>query len=84
MEGILKNYRRGVNTAHPKQFIIAVEGVTTRAKASALAGKKAVWKSKSFESIGKVLSAHGNKGAVRAKFDNGLPGQAIGTKVEIK
>ncbi|MBN1940784.1 MAG: 50S ribosomal protein L35ae, partial [Candidatus Diapherotrites archaeon] len=26
---------------------------------------------------------HGDKGAVRAKFDSGLPGQAIGSKVEI-
>jgi large subunit ribosomal protein L35Ae len=84
MDGILKNYRRGINTAHPKQFVIIVNGIDSRAKASALAGKKVVWKGKNFESTGKILSAHGNNGAVRAKFPNGLPGQAISTKVEIK
>ncbi|MFA4983551.1 MAG: 50S ribosomal protein L35ae, partial [Candidatus Micrarchaeia archaeon] len=35
------------------------------------------------EIIGKVSKAHGNSGAVLARFDKGLPGQAIGTEVEI-
>ena len=33
---------------------------------------------------GKISSAHGNKGVVRAIFETGLPGQAITTGVEIK
>jgi len=33
---------------------------------------------------GKVSSAHGNNGIVRAIFEKGLPGQAITTEVEIK
>ena len=33
---------------------------------------------------GKVASAHGNKGVVRAIFEKGLPGQAVATAVEVK
>ncbi len=34
--------------------------------------------------MGKVAAPHGNKGVLRVIFERGLPGQAIGTKVEIK
>ena len=30
------------------------------------------------------MKEHGNKGAVRVKFEKGLPGQAISTKVKIE
>lgn len=84
MHGILKNYRRGRNTQHPTQYIVEVDGIETRAKASTLNGKKVVWKSTADKPItGKVMAAHGNSGAVRAKFEKGLPGQAIGTRVSI-
>jgi large subunit ribosomal protein L35Ae len=33
---------------------------------------------------GKVSAAHGNSGAVRALFEKGLPGQAIGKHVRIE
>jgi len=31
-----------------------------------------------------VRSPHGNKGALRVLFERGMPGQAIGTKVELQ
>ena len=33
--------------------------------------------------VGKISKAHGNGGAVLARFDKGLPGQAVGTEVDI-
>ncbi len=84
MHGVLKNYRRGKNTQHTTQYIIEVTGVESRAKASTLSGKKVTWKSTADKAItGKIMAAHGNAGAVRVKFDKGLPGQAIGTQVSI-
>jgi len=84
MHGILKNYRRGRNTQHPTQYIVEVDGIETRAKASTLNGKKVTWKSVAEKAItGKIMAAHGNSGAVRVKFDKGLPGQAIGTRVSV-
>ncbi|MFH0970264.1 MAG: 50S ribosomal protein L35ae [Candidatus Diapherotrites archaeon] len=84
MQGILKNYRRGKNTQHPTQYVVEVEGIDSRAKAHSLAGKKVTWKSVANKVItGKIMAAHGNSGAVRVKFDKGLPGQAIGGSVTI-
>jgi large subunit ribosomal protein L35Ae len=85
MIGIIVNYRRGRKTYTPKHYIIEVEGVKDRKKAASLVGKAVSWKSSSGKVLnGKIAAAHGNKGVVRAIFEVGLPGQAIGTKVEIK
>ena len=84
VKGIIKNYRMGTNTQKPNQYVIIVEGCD-KAKAEKLIGKKAVWiTSSKKEIIGKVTGVHGNKGAVKARFDKGLPGQAIGTEIILK
>lgn len=82
--GIIKNYRLGENTQKPNQYVIIVEGYD-KVKANKLVGKKVVWTSQSGkEIIGKLTGLHGSKGALRARFDKGLPGQAIGNSVIIK
>ena len=84
MQGIIVNYRGGLRTQTANQYIIKVEGITEKAKAEKLRGKRIVWKTSKARAIkGKIMQAHGSKGAVRARFEKGLPGQAIGTKVEI-
>lgn len=84
MEGFIVSYRRGRHTMHPKQVIIAVEGVSTRRQASALVGKHVLWRSPSGKKFrGVIVAPHGNKGRVRARFEKGIPGQAIGDRVEI-
>ena len=84
MEGVISNYRRGNRTQHTDQYIILIDGVEKKAKADSLTGKKVVWKTSSGnEIVGKIAKAHGNKGAVLVKFNRGLPGQAVGTKVAI-
>ncbi len=52
-------------------------------QASQLIGRKVAWKSGKNKIIGKIVDTHGNKGLVRAKFRKGLPGQALGTTVEL-
>ena len=32
---------------------------------------------------GKIIGFHGKNGVVRVKFDKGVPGQALGTTVEL-
>lgn len=86
MEGVVVNFRGGRRTrmTRPTHIIIQAKGITTREQAKKLVEKKIVWKSPADKQIsGKIASAHGNKGAIRAIFERGLPGQAIGTKVEI-
>jgi large subunit ribosomal protein L35Ae len=85
MHGVIVNFRRGRKTYTPRHYIIEVDGVNDRKKAAGLIGKAVSWKSEAGKMLtGKIASAHGNKGVVRAVFEIGLPGQAIGTKVEIK
>ena len=78
-------FRRGRHTVHERHFLIEIEGVASRDEASKFIGKDVEWKSPAGKIIkGKISSAHGNKGAVRAIFEKGLPGQAVTTKVDIK
>ncbi len=86
MEGVIVNFRGGRRTrmTRPTHLIVQVKGVSDKKKAEGLVGKKITWKSPGTKQIsGKIASAHGSKGAVRAIFERGMPGQAIGTKVEI-
>jgi len=85
MKGKVIQFRRGRHTVHERHFLIEVEGVDTREKAGKLVGKEVEWKSPAGKIIkGKISSAHGNKGVVRAIFEKGLPGQAVTTGVDIK
>ena len=83
--GKVVQFRRGRKTIHERHFLIEVEGSSNRTEAEKFIGKQVTWISPAGKIIkGKVSSAHGNKGIVRAIFEKGLPGQAITTKVEIK
>ena len=87
MEAIVINYRRGRKTQTVNQMVIVVEGVDTKEAATALVGKTVVYTcvGKTAKTIsGKVSAAHGSKGAVRVLFETGMPGQAIGAKVEVQ
>lgn len=84
MEGTLVNYRRGRRTMRGNQMIVEVKGYDSRAKAAQLVGKRIIWASPAKKEIhGKIVSVHGNSGAVRARFSRGMPGQAIGARVAI-
>ena len=54
--------------------------------AEKLVGKTVTWTSTSGKKIsGIITKAHGNSGAVLVRFDDkGLPGQSLGTKVDIQ
>ncbi|MFA5060858.1 MAG: 50S ribosomal protein L35ae [Candidatus Pacearchaeota archaeon] len=86
-KGIVIQFRQGKRTYKPRHFLIEILDINSREKAKKFVGKKVEWKSSGKEPkiiSGEVASAHGNKGVLRAIFEKGLPGQAIGTEVEIK
>ena len=86
MKAKVIQFRRGRKTFKPRHFLIEIDGSKTREDASKFVGKEAVWTSTGKEPTiikGKISSAHGGNGVVRAIFEKGLPGQAIGTDVEI-
>lgn len=85
MKAKVIQFRRGRHTFHKRHFLIKVEGIDDRESAKKLIGKNVSWSSPAGKEIkGKISSAHGNKGVIRAIFEKGLPGQAITTEVEIK
>ena len=85
MEGIIINYRGSHKKQYPNQMIIKVNGIDTKEKAKDLLKKTVVWLTPTKRELkGTIMKEHGNKGAVRVKFEKGLPGQAIGTKVNIQ
>lgn len=84
MKGIILSYRRGKHTQNVNQMLVELDGVDDREKAEKMVGKKLVWKSPgNRETKGEIISVHGGKGIVRAKFERNLPGQSINDEVEI-
>ena len=84
MQGTINSFRRSKRRPTGNQMIIIVDGVSKKEEAKKLAGKKVVFNTGKKELTGKISSAHGNSGAVRAIFSTGMPGQAIGKKVKIE
>ena len=85
MKAKVVQFRRGRKTIHEKHFILDLGGaIKNRGEAVKFVGKNVEWTSPAGKKIkGKISSAHGNKGLVRAIFEKGLPGQSITTDVEV-
>jgi len=84
-QGKLIQFRRGRHTVKERHYLIEIPESINREQASKFVEKEVSWTSSTGKIIkGKISSAHGNKGVVRAIFEKGLPGQAMTTNVEIK
>ncbi len=82
--GRIINYRRSRHAQYKRQYVVVSEGISSRGAAAKLVGKTVAWKSPAGKKItGKITAPHGNRGAVRVLLERGLPGQALGTLVEI-
>lgn len=85
MEGIIVHFRGSRRVKRHNQMIVQISSVDSREKASKLVGKKIVWKSSAGKQmVGQITNIHGNSGALRVRFDTGMPGQSIGTKVAVE
>ena len=88
MEAAIINYRGSPKNRHKSggnHIILKIKTVNTKADAHKLIKKKVIWTSPAGKKIvGEVAKEHGNSGAVRAIFEKGLPGQALGGKVEVQ
>ena len=56
---------------------------STVAQTGQFIGKRVVWKGVNKKLIGRIVGFHGRNGVVRARFKKGVPGQAMGTTVEL-
>lgn len=81
--GTIVNYRIGIRTQMSKECLIQFAPVTSSSLAGQLIGRKVVWKQGKNKFVGKIAGFHGKNGVVRVKFRKGVPGQALGTPVEL-
>jgi large subunit ribosomal protein L35Ae len=81
--GTIVNYRIGIRTQMPKYCLIQVIGENTVSKAGQLIGRRVVLKYGKNSFIGRVMDLHGKKGVVKVKFRKGIPGQALGARIEL-
>ncbi|MHA1379799.1 MAG: 50S ribosomal protein L35ae [Candidatus Helarchaeota archaeon] len=84
MTGTIMNYRRGKHITHPRHILIQFDGYENDKKAAVLIGREVAWETRSGKLMrGKIVATHGRNGVVRAIFQKGLPGEALGTKLKI-
>ncbi|MGB9756206.1 MAG: 50S ribosomal protein L35ae [Candidatus Bathyarchaeales archaeon] len=82
-QGTILNYRVGPKTQKSKECIVQFDHVKSFSEAGRLIGRKVIWKDGKNRFVGKIVALHGRKGLVRVRFRRGLPGQSLGTKVEL-
>lgn len=83
MQGFITSYRRGSKTQKPKECIICFPGIESSNEVARLIGRRVAWPVGERRIRGKIVALHGKKGLVRARFRKGVPGQALGTLVEV-
>jgi len=83
LKGVVVSYRRGPKTQRPKECLIRFHGVKSVSEAGQLIGRKVAWLNGERKCIGKIVTLHAKKGLVKARFRKGLPGNALGSLVEI-
>lgn len=84
MKARIASYRRSVTRTYGNQVIVEAEGVANREAATKLVGKKVTWNTGKRSLSGEIASAHGKKGALRVRFEGGMPGQCLGQEVSIQ
>ncbi len=86
MTAVIRSFRRSLHRTQHNQLILVIDASNKPDDAKKLVGKSVVWTSEGKHKVqikGKITGAHGNSGAVRAHFEKGLPGQALGTEVTV-
>jgi len=83
LTGFIVSYRTGPRTQRSKECVLKFPNVKSSSEAARLIGKKIAWPVGERKVRGKIVDLHGKKGLVKVRFRKGVPGQALGTPVEI-
>ena len=81
--GIIVNYRIGPRTQRSKECILKFTNVRSSSEGARLIGRKITCSVGELKIRGKIVALHGRRGLVRARFRKGVPGEALGTRVQI-
>lgn len=81
-KGIFAEFARSRRVQQNNVILIRFPTIGDFGQASRLVGRTVAWTSKSGHKLrGKIFTAHGKNGVVKARFRHGLPSQGIGTEV---
>ncbi len=83
IQGRITNYRIGIRTQASKECLVNFANIASDMHIGNFIGKKVVWTSGDSSISGTIAGFHGKNGVVKVKFKRGLPGQAIGSTVEL-
>ena len=87
VKGIFTGFRRNKVWTLNNQAILKLEGVNDKKETQYYLGKRVVFIYKAKEGYktiwGRIRSAHGNNGVVKAKFLHNLPPRGIGAQVRV-
>jgi len=84
VKAVFLGYKGGRRTRRNKHIQVKIDQVDNRNEAAKYIGKKFTWKTPRGNTItGKVVSVHGGNGILNASSSKGLPGQAVGEKLDI-
>ena len=73
----------GTENPEAKRIHSQFSDIESVSGAARLIGRKVAWPVGKYEVRGKIVALHGKNGLVRARFRKGVPGQALGSLVEI-
>jgi large subunit ribosomal protein L35Ae len=77
------NYRIGPREQSSREILIQIIGTEAASQPGKFIGKKVVWKNATAKLMGQVVGLHGSNGILKAKFKKGVPGQALGSTIEL-
>ncbi len=83
LTGFIVSYRTGPKTQRSKEYVLKFPNVRSPNEAARLIGRKIAWPVGERKIRGKIVALHGKRGLVRGRFRKGVPGQALGARVEI-
>ena len=83
LTGIIVNYRIGPRTQRSRECILKFANARSSSEAARLIGRKITCSVGERKIRGKIVALHGRRGLVRARFRKGVPGEALGTRVQI-
>jgi large subunit ribosomal protein L35Ae len=79
--GRIMNYRTGIRTQTSRECLVQFADLgLVQGK---IVGRKVFWNHGKSKLGGRIVGFHGRNGVVRVKFTKGVPGQALGTIVEL-
>ncbi|MFH0961216.1 MAG: 50S ribosomal protein L35ae [archaeon] len=83
-KGLIVNYRGSHKTKRkPNQMVVMPAGAKGKEDSKELIGARVTWTNGKTSISGTATHFHGAKGALRVRFDRGLPGESVGTQVKI-